>query len=66
MIFYRIAWRSLLTNHANQGQYVFTNVKELQNYVNQLNKDHAGEITHWLESNEAACPEVAANEVVRG
>ena len=61
MIFYRIAWRSLLTSHMGHGQFIFSNAKEIQNFVNQLNKDHDGEITHWLESNAAAGDKAAAS-----
>ena len=45
---YVLAWRSLLTNATGRGAAAFER-EELEEYVKDLNKRYAGEMTHWLE-----------------
>ena len=47
-IFYRIAWKSDLTNYSGHGTYIF-NKKEASEYVKELNTKYNKEIFHWIE-----------------
>ncbi len=49
MPYYRIAWRALATNVTGHGEYLFNNTTDLQSIIDNLNREHAGEIIHWFE-----------------
>lgn len=52
MTYYRIAWRSLLTDLHGRGQFIFIVKKDMDEYVEELNRKHIGEVTHWVECSE--------------
>jgi hypothetical protein len=54
MTFYRIAWRSLLTGIHGHGEFIFPVKKDVEEYIEELNRKYIGEITHWVESSELA------------
>ncbi len=51
---YRIAWRSLLTGYAGHGQFVFHTREEIEDHVDELNRNHSGLLTHWIEAEATA------------
>lgn len=44
---YRIEYRYRRSNYTSHGSW-FTSKKFIEGWINYLNKEHAGEITHWI------------------
>ena len=49
MTLYRISWLSLHTNARGHGQFLFSDLNDLEQVVRTLNREHSEDLRHWIE-----------------